>query len=156
MAYAAKKFTYIGDNIQSGGGGGDVEAASVAEVWAGTVGDKYVPPSVQSLADEFQDLTYAATMTWTPSTQGYHASILLGGNLNLTIGGPHKLGRFLVVLLKSNTGGSKSFAYDSNVIDMSGQTISLSTAASKTDVLRLQCVDASGNGKYKGTFIKAG
>lgn len=155
MGYAAKRFIFIGDPVVQSGGS-TVDPATVAEVWAGTVGNKYISPAIQAQADEFQQLTYAASMTWNPSTQGYHASILLGGNINLTLAGTPRLGRYLVLALGSNTGGSKSFAYDTNIIDMGGQTISLSTAASKTDVLRLQCVNATGNGQYKGTFIKAG
>ena len=131
----------------SGGLLGTVAYATAGDVQTGTNTTKPVTASALAGAAALQTLTYGATTSWNMQS-GFNATVTMTGNIStLTITNP-VAGQTYVLLLVQDGTGSRTVTWPASVDWGTAGTPTLTTVASKTDMVTLICVNTSGPSFY--------
>ncbi len=118
--------------------------ASASAVWTGTSDVLFSTPKNIADSHAWQTLTDGATVSWDMSL-GYNAKVTLGGNRTLATPTNAITGRVYQLQVVQDATGSRTLTFPaSTIFDFGGAgTPTLSTTASKMDLLILTCLDAS-------------
>ena len=131
-----------------------IPIATKEDLWAGTDNGKAVTAKTVADAEAFQTLTDAATVAWNCATQGWNASVELGGNRTMGVPSNLVLGRTYTLLIKQGTGGGRAMTFPSQYDFGQAGAPTLSTVAGKIDKVRFQVIDLTGP-VLDATFKKA-
>jgi hypothetical protein len=128
--------------------------ASAAQVRAGTVADRPVAPDALQASAAFQTLTDAAPTDWDMSL-GYNAKWTLGANRTLSTPTNPKEGLTYSLHVIQDGTGNRTVTWPAAFDWGSAGAPTLSTGASKRDIIMLQCIDAATPTFRAALFSKA-
>jgi hypothetical protein len=132
---------------------GGTSFASQSEVRGGSVSNKAIAPDTLQSSAAFITLTDAATINWDMSS-GYNAKVTLGGSRTLAAPTNPKEGLTYTLQVIQDGTGSRTLTWNAAFDFGSAGSPTLSTGASKIDVISMICIDAA-TPKFRSVFNKS-
>jgi len=132
-----------GSNISSGTVSASyLPTAAASDVQAGTSSTKVVTPAALSGSAAILTLTYGSTISWNMAS-GYNAQVTMTGNATLSAPTNYSVGQTYTLQVTQDGTGSRLMTWPGSFDWGMAGTPTLTTTASKTDLVTLICVNST-------------